>query len=254
MSKPSSLASFALALIGAIFPHPVVTQQPSFAVATIRPSSGEVQFEHDGATEILADGLRMHDVTVDACIRLAYGVQNSQILGPNWLDSDHFDIVTRTDTPATRDQMKLMLRALLADRFGLTFHHETREMRALVLTVASSGSKLKPAADPAAPPYRQNSANGTVARSMPIQEFADFLSQPLHMPIVDQTGLTGKYDFSLDFTPYLPERGKNMDVGKPDANYIVKSAMEDELGLKMDTRKTTVQVMVIDHIAQPSVN
>jgi uncharacterized protein (TIGR03435 family) len=252
--KRSSLLSLTLSIAGALFTQAAVSQRAAFDVATVRPSAADVKFEHDGATDFLPDGLRMHDVTVDACIRLAYGVQNSQILGPNWLDSDHFDIVTKTEHPATRDQMKLMLRTLLADRFGLAFHHETREMRALVLSVAAKGAKLKPAADPAAPPYRQNSANGTVARSMPIQEFADFLSQPLHMPIVDQTGLTGKYDFVLDFTAYLPERGKNMDVGKPDANYIVKSAMEDELGLKLDTRKTTVQVMVIDHIAQPSAN
>lgn len=242
-----------LCLVGATLPC-MLAQQPTFAVATIRPSSAEVKFEHDGATDFLADGLRMHDVTVDACIRLAYGVQNSQILGPAWLDSDHFDIVTKTDTPTTRDQMKLMLRALLADRFGLTFHHETREMRALVLTVVDKGAKLKPAADPAAPPFRQNSANGTEARSMPIQEFADFLAQPLHMPIVNQTGLTGRYDFALDFTPYLPESGKNMDGTKPDTMGIVKAAMQDELGLKMDTRKTPVDVMVIDHVGKPSEN
>lgn len=254
MLKTSRIVSFVLSVAGILSPHPLVSQQPSFAVATIHPSSGEVQFEHDGATDFLPDGLRMHDVTVDACIRLAYGVQNSQILGPDWLDSDHFDILTKTDGAATRDQMKLMLRTLLADRFGFTFHHETREMRALVLTVVGSGAKLKPAVDPSAPPFRQNSANGTVARSMPIQEFADFLAQPLHMPIVNQTGLAGKYDFSLDFTPYLVGTGKNMEVDKPDTMFIVKSAMEDQLGLKMDTRKTTVQVMVIDHIDKPSAN
>ena len=254
MIKISRIVSLVLSVAGLVFPHALFPQQPSFAVATIRPSSGDVQFEHDGAIETLPDALRMRDVTVDACIRLAYEVQNSQILGPNWLDSEHFDIVAKTDSLTTRDQMKLMLRGLLADRFGLSFHNETREMRALILTVAGTGAKLKPAANPTDPPFRQNSANGTVARSMPIQEFADFLAQPLHMPIVNKTGLTGKYDFSLDFTPYLPERGKNMDGTKPDAMYIVKSAMQDELGLKMEAHKTTVKVMVIDHVNKPSAN
>jgi uncharacterized protein (TIGR03435 family) len=228
-------------------------QQPDFAVATIRPSSGEVQFEHEGTTDFLPDGLRMHDVTVLTCIKLAYGVQNRQVAGPAWLDTDHFDISAKTDTTASKDQMKLMMRGLLANRFGLTFHHESREMRALVLTVAGSSSKLKPAADPSAAPLRQNSANGTVVRSMSIQEFADFLAQPLDMPIVDQTGLTGKYDFALDFTPYLPDPN-NMSPTRPDAMAIVKAAMQDQLGLKMDTRKTTVDVMVIDHVEKPSAN
>src|SRR5665213_1738955 len=146
-----------------------LAQPPSFAAATIHPSAADVKFEHDGSTEVAGDMLRMRDVTVDSCIKWAYDVQNSQIAGPAWMDSDRFDITAKTEGPATIDQMKTGLKTLLADRFHLTFHREQREMKALVLTVAGSGAKLKPAAAPDAPPFRQNSANGSIVTSLPVR-------------------------------------------------------------------------------------
>ena len=190
-------------------------QKPTFEVATIRPSRESVKFEHDGKTEFLGDTLRMQDVSVNTCIKLAYHVQDRQIDGPGWLASDRFDITAKSDGPADEDAMKRMLQSLLADRFGLSFHREPIEMKVILLTVASGGAKLKPTAAPDGKPFRENSVNGTIAKSMPIAEFADFLSGPLDMPIVDRTGLTGKYDFVIDFTPYLPDPTKNMDGTNP---------------------------------------
>src|ERR1700735_5427262 len=146
-----------------------------------------------------------------------------------------------------------MLQTLLADRVKLGFHHQSKDLKAFVLTIAKGGAKVHPAADPDAKPFRQNSANGTVVKSMSIQEFGDFISGPLQMPVVDETGLTGKYDFVLDFTPYLPD-SKNMGPDRPDTTSILMAAMEGELGIKMETRKTQVDVMVIDHAEKPSGN
>jgi uncharacterized protein (TIGR03435 family) len=229
-------------------------QRPSFAVATIRPSSAAVQFEHDGKTETSPGSVRMQDVSVQTCIKWAYGVQDSQISGPAWIQSEKFDITAKADNPATDDQMKPMMQTLLADRFKLSFHHQSKELKAFVLTVAKGGAKLSPAAAPDAKPFRQNSANGTVAKSITIQEFADFISDPLQMPVVDETGLTGRYDFAIDFTPYLPDPAHNMDGTKPDTTGILMAALEGELGLKMESRKTQVEVMVIDHVEKPSAN
>jgi uncharacterized protein (TIGR03435 family) len=254
MMKRSTTASFLFSFAGLLSPNALAAQQPAFAVATIRPSSAQVQFEHDGKTELSGDTLRMQDVTLTTCLKLAYHLQDSQIPGPVWIRTDRFDIMAKSDGPISEDEMKQMLQALLADRFHLTFHREQKEMKALVLTVASSGSKLKPAAEPDAKPFRQNSANGTIAKSMPIGEFADFISGPLDMPVVDHTGLTGKYDFAIDFTPYLPEPGKNMDGTRPDTTAILKAALQDELGLKMESAKTQVEVLIIDHVEKPSAN
>jgi uncharacterized protein (TIGR03435 family) len=231
----------------------VSAQQPTFAVATIRPSSEAVQFEHDGKTETTPGTLRMRDVSVQTCIKWAYGVQDSQISGPEWLDSEKFDIVAKADDPATEDQMKLMLQTLLADRFKLSFHHQSKELKAFVFAIAKGGAKVHPAVNPDAKSFRQNSANGTVVRSMTLQEFGDFLSQPLHMPVVDKTGLRGKYDFVLDFTPYLPD-AHNMGPDRPDTTSILMAAMEGELGIKMTSQKAQVEVMVIDHVEKPSAN
>ena len=228
-------------------------QQPAFAVASIRPSASEVKFEHDGSTETTPGTLRMRDVSVETCIKWAYGVQYSQISGPAWIDSDKFDITAKADAAATDEQMKLMLQTLLADRFRLTFHHQDKELKAFVLTIAKGGAKVTPAAAPDAKPYRQNSANGTVVKSMTIREFGDFISGPLQMPVIDQTGLIGKYDFVLDFTPYLPD-ARNMGPDRPDTTSILMAAMEGELGIKMESRKTQVDVMVIDHVEKPSAN
>jgi uncharacterized protein (TIGR03435 family) len=249
---PSPISWLLLACLA--IPAATHAQPPAFAVATVRSSSGAVQFEHDGKTETSPVTLQMHDVTVHTCIKWAYGVQDNQISGPGWLDADHFDIVAKADSPATEAEMKLMLQTLLADRFQLTFHHQNKESKAFVLTVAKGGPKLNPAAAPDAKPYRQNSANGTVAKSMTIRDFADFLSGPLQMPVVDETGLPGKYDFAIDFTPYLPDPTHNMDGNRPDTTSILMAALQDELGLKLESRKTQVDVVVIDHIEKPSAN
>lgn len=89
---------------------------------------------------------------------------------------------------------------------------------------------------------------------MGIGEFTDFLSGPLDMPVVDHTGLTGKYDFTLDFTPYLPDPAKNMDGTRPDTTSILKAALHDELGLNMEAGKAPVDVLVVDHVEKPSQN
>ncbi|MDP9052461.1 MAG: TIGR03435 family protein [Acidobacteriota bacterium] len=250
---PFKLIPILLALPMLVIIASASAQPPAFAVATIRPTTAEVQFEHDGKTEFSGDALRMQDVMLSTCIKLAYHVQDSQIIGPAWVRTERMDITAKSDGPADPDTMKQMLQALLADRFHLSFHREQKEMKAIVFTVASSGSKLSPAAAPDVKPFRQNSANGTVAKSMPIREFIDFLSGPMEMPAVDHTGLPGKYDFAIDFTPYLPD-AKNMSPDRPDMTAILKAALHDELGLNMDSAKTQVEILVIDHVEKPSPN
>lgn len=242
-----------LLLLAPFLPR-AAAQKPAFAVATIRPTTQSVKFEHDGNTELVGNTLRMRDVTVATCLKLAYHIQDRQIAGPDWLQSERFDITAKADDSIDDDTMKQMLQSLLADRFSLSFHREPRQMKVIVLTVVGTHPGLKPTSAPDAKPFRQNSANGTVAKSMPIGEFADFLSGPLQIPVVDRTGLTGKYDFVLDFMPYLPDPAKNMDGTRPDATAIVKAAMQDELGLKMTGSTAAVEVLVIDHVEKPSQN
>jgi uncharacterized protein (TIGR03435 family) len=224
--------------------------QSAFAVASIRPSGAAVQFEHDGKTETLPGTLRMQDVTVATCIKWAYGVQDSQIAGPKWLQSEHFDIQARADERVGDETMKLMMQTLLADRFKLSFHRENRELRAYGLTVAKGGPKLRDAvAD--APSSRQNSATGTVAKATTMKEFADFISGPLQTPVVDRTGLTGRYDFAIDFTSYLPE---DAETTRPNPTAVMMAALQGELGLTLEPQKAMVEVLVVDRVEKPSEN
>jgi uncharacterized protein (TIGR03435 family) len=227
--------------------------QVAFAAATIKPSAESVKFESDGNTETSPGTLKMRDVTVNTCIKWAYRVQDSQISGPGWLRSQRYDIVAKADGPASDERMKEMMRTLLAERFKLGFHRENKELRALVMTVAKGGAKLHEAASDGKA-WRQNSTNGMVAKSTTMQEFADFISGPLQMPVVDETGLTDKYDFAIDFSTYLPDEMRTMNGTKPDATGIILAALEGELGLKMESRKAPVQVMVVDHVEKPSEN
>jgi uncharacterized protein (TIGR03435 family) len=195
----------------------------------------------------------MRDVTPATCIKWAYGVQDSQILGPEWLQSDHFDIIAKADEPAGIEQLKLMMRSLLAERFKLTFHRQDKEMTAYAMTVAKGGPKLKESVGEIKP-YRENSAIGTVAKALTMKEWADFISGPLRMPVVDRTGLNGRYDFSLDFTPYLPGGEQVMKVEFDNTNGIIIAAMQGEMGLRLESRKEVVEVLVIDHVERPSEN
>lgn len=222
-------------------------QQPSFTVAVIRPSAASVPFEHDGKTTLTPDALRMQDVTVATCIKWAYHVQDTQIAGPDWLRSDHFDITAKTDAPA---QMKLMMKGLLAERFHLSFHTESRTRKGYALVPARGGAKLNPAAVDADSRI-QNSDIGFIAKSTTLPEFADYIADPMRSPVVDETGLTGKYDFSVNFTPYLPA---DADTVRPDVVSVMMTAFEGELGLKLEPRKISVKVLVIDQVEKPSAN
>jgi len=226
-------------------------EQPAFAVASIRPSAAPVQYEHDGRTETTPGNLTMRDVTAATCIKWAYGVQDSQISGPEWLQQEHFDVIAKADGPVADDRLKLMMQTLLANRFGLTFHRQSRELPAYALTIAKSGHKLKESVGEGKP-YRQNSDMGTVAKFTTMQEFGDFISGPLQTPVVDMTGLTRRYDFAIDFTPYVQAE---VEAGrKPDAVGILIAALQGDLGIKLESKKESVDVLVVDHIEKPSEN
>jgi uncharacterized protein (TIGR03435 family) len=226
-------------------------QQATFAVASIHPSAEAVKFERDGKTDITPMTLHMRDVTVQTCIKWAYGVQRAQVVGSDELEQTHYDIEARTDEAVKPEQMKRMMQALLAERFKLKFHHEQKEMRRYAMVVLPTGTKNMKQSEPGGEPNRQNSARGTVAKSTTMQEWADFLSGPLETPVVDKTGLTGPWDFAIDFTPYLPKGEVPL---QQDPGYIVNITLQGEIGLKLEPGKGPIEVMVVDHLEKPSEN
>jgi uncharacterized protein (TIGR03435 family) len=239
-----------LLVLGAVVATQVAVAQAAFDVAVIRPSSGEVKFEHDGTTVMSYGTLRMHDVTVSTCIQWAYGITRPQLVGPDAIRNVHYDIVAKTDPQATKGQMQAMMKTLLSDRFKLAFHVEKREMKVFTMTVAKGGIKMKPST-PGVEMSHENSATGMVAHSISMKELADYLADPLGAPLVDGTGLPGRYDFVIDFTPYV--NMEQSDV-RPDPVSVLKSALKGDLGLELVQGKAVVDVTVVDRVEAPTEN
>jgi uncharacterized protein (TIGR03435 family) len=236
----------ALALLG-----PSAFAQKNFDVATIRLSSGEVKFEHDGEMTVSHGTLRMHDVTLMTCIKWAYQVQGVQIIEQDAMDRQHYDIVAKVDGDASVQQMRQMLQGLLAERFALRLHGGMKELNAYAVTVAPQGlKKMKPSPSQEGDAWHQNSAMGMVARHFTLADFVTYMSDPLGAPLVDETGLPGKYDFEIDFHPYVDQAAEI----NTDPQAVLKATFEGELGLRLVRKRTTVPTLILDHCESPTPN
>jgi uncharacterized protein (TIGR03435 family) len=254
---------------------------PEFTVASIKPDKSG-----PGMVRLMftPDGFSATNVSLQMILREAYGVEDDEIIGaPSWVKSDNFDIEAKVDGSDVDqlgklgfEQRKLMFRPLLADRFKLKFHYETRELPVYVLTIAKNGPKLKESQpDPAGPPgpagmrgkhmMRLMGMGHLEAQGISVTLLTHELSRQLGRTVIDKTGLTGNYDFGLQWTPDLgtgptfkgPQGGPSAgDNGAaPDASGpTIFTAIQEQLGLKVESQKGPVRVMVIDHVEPPSAN
>lgn len=245
------------------------TPRPSFSefeVASIKPTppgAGGRWIRMLSTNEFAA---KNH--AVKTLIAAAYDLSPQAILGgPAWVESDHYDIAARTPggvRPSLDEQMS-MLRKLLADRFGLAVHREPKEMRVYALTVARGGSKLKestlsPDASPQGPPPLIFVVSPKLVklpgRYATIAEFASVLQRAaLESPVLDRSGLSGRYDFDLEFTPDETVFGGALGKGTDDSTEPdLFSAIQQQMGLRLEATKGPVQALVIDHVERPSAN
>jgi len=238
---------------------------PSFDVATIKPNDS-------GATSMQRLTINGRDFkTVSSSladlIQFAYNVQSKQIVGaPDWIDKDRYDVAGTPDQEGapSAEQLRIMIRKLLADRFQLKLHHDKRELAAFVLTVGKGGEKLAPTQlkGPLPGIGIQPGKSGPMLtlRNATIPDFTGFLQLlVLDRPVVDQTGLTGRYDFTVAFTPddslfhgHPPPFPKPADGVEPAPGLF--DAIQQQLGLKLAAEKTQVDVLAIDHVEKPSAN
>jgi uncharacterized protein (TIGR03435 family) len=230
-----------------------VIAQPAFEVATVRASVENTPYSLDaGADTVNIRGARMLTI-----LRWAYDVQESQISGPDWLDSARFDISAKAATPVPESELHSMLQTLLADRFKLAAHRESKQIPAFVMTVAKGGHKLKPATGDGPPSFKTGRMNLTGERAS-IAQLTEFLSRQIKAPILDETGLTGQYNYFLDILAYITDdiresaRGGRVPIEGP---AIIANALQEQLGLKLDSAKIPVPVVVIDNMEKaPSQN
>lgn len=248
-----------------------------FDVATIKPGSPKEGWPEDGwqLGPPAHGGIEISNLELKKIVASSFRIQDIMVFGPKWMDSARFNIVAKGPDPkASNLEVWEMMRSLLADRFQLTYHIEERPMQAYVLTVAKGGPKLKdPATGRCADEIKAGKACGDLRfmpfgvgiYNMPIGALIGALGRRLQnkpyqfearLPIVDKTGLTGKYDVDVSWMPEGMKveelDGVPRDQRPPDVS--LSQAMEQQAGLKLEAQKTPIPVVVVDRIEQPSAN
>jgi uncharacterized protein (TIGR03435 family) len=248
---------------------------PAFEVSTVRPSSPETR---ESNLDLDADAIRSSNLPVMFLLKFAFNLNSGsddQIIGaPSWVSSLPFDIRAKVDEEAaariagmsTDERIAItrkMVQTLLVDRFQLKVHHESRDLRVLALMIAKGGSKLTPVSDmPTSSASGASSWTGlhnpgageSEGRDVPVAPLVNTLSSKPEIGgrlVVDETGLTGKYNFKLTWTP--EDRHAAVDAPNADGPSLF-TAIQEQLGLKLQTQKAPVDCVVIDHIEQPSPN
>lgn len=235
---------------------------PSFEVATIKPSKPDQPGKY---FRIQGRDFTTLNTTLIDLMSFAYGLHAKQLLGlPAWADTDKFDLAAKPDAPGAPSdkQWKSMVQKLIAERFKLTFHHDKKELSVYAITVAKTGSKLtKSDGDPNGLPGNYFRGLGDMVNTnSTLEDFAGTLQAVvLDRPVVDQTGLKGRYNFMVKWTPDESQfGGMGIKVPPPsdkaDAPPGLFTAMPEQLGLKMDPVKAPVDVFVVDHVEKPSDN
>ncbi len=236
---------------------------PSFEVATIKPTKPD---ERGTYITVQGTGLVVVNFSLNDLVKFAYNMQDKQIVnGPDWMTTAKWDINAKPDTPGQPNtkQLQTMIRKLLADRFALKFHNDQREMGAYVLTVGKDGPKMKQnTGNPNGLPGLFFGPIGTLhVMNATMEDFTGLMqSAVLDRPVVDKTGLTGRWDFTLKWTPDESQfTGMGIKIPPPsadDANAAppLFTAIQEQLDLKLEAQKTQVPVLVIDHVDHPSPN
>jgi uncharacterized protein (TIGR03435 family) len=245
--RPQALIALSGLLSIVVLAHPQ-SPQLSFEVASVRASQHEGGPDYNNQITYSATEFTGRNLTLRRLVAEAWHCQRNQVIGPPWLDHDEYDIAARLPDGATSEQIPLMLRTLLADRFHLKAHSEIRPMRVYDLTVAQNGPRIHPIE----PGKAKAAAPGLHFRG-DMHQFADLLAVQISIPaptsadvpviaggpmipVLDKTGLQGIYEFSVDLRP---------EIGT-DGFTFWKRVLEDQLGLKIEAGKADVAFVIVD--------
>jgi uncharacterized protein (TIGR03435 family) len=234
---------------------------PAFEVASVKASAGagggEGMGPGRGGRETVTPspaGVTMKNVHLKSVIQWAYHLQAIQVSGPGWLDDNRYDIVAKAAGEVPTGQQRLMMQTLLAQRFKLACHQETKEMPAYVLTVAKGGHKLKQSeseGDMELKPGASNRMSASFSR-VTMAQLEDMVSSPLQGVVVDQTGLKGSYDFTLDMSPFLGG-GDFKPTGIEDVITMITQAAKEQLGIVIEQKKVPAELLIVDHVEKSPV-
>jgi uncharacterized protein (TIGR03435 family) len=238
-------------------------QTPQFEVASVKPAAADARGSRcnggPGTTDPVT--LTCENYSLSLLTMMAYNLRGFQLSAPDWMNSVRFDVTAKIPPDTEREEFELMLQGLLAERFGLKAHFEKKAMPVYELWVAKGGAKLKQSEE--APPPRIEAAwrppaGGPPRRTMAkitrknelVTDLADFISNQLGLPVIDATGLSGRYDYTLSFVmePGGRAAGPDATTGtEPELGTSLIEALRDELGLRLERTKGQAEVLVVDH-------
>jgi uncharacterized protein (TIGR03435 family) len=270
------------------------TAPPEFEVASVKPSVESANAMANVSRGLHIDGamVSFNGMPLKWYIHYAYTVKEAQVSGPDWLTSERVDIVAKLPAGATREQIPAMMQALLADRFKLTMHRDSKEFSVYALTVGKGGAKMKESPldpDTDEGPGKANvdvnvtggdrgatislgkgasvafEAQRLIAKKVTMAYLADSLARFVDRPVVDMTNLKGTYDLTLDYNlddvralilssapPGTPLPPRQADVG--DTGVSLMDSLQ-AMGLKLEPRKAPLDMLVVDHIEKtPTAN
>jgi uncharacterized protein (TIGR03435 family) len=236
--------------------------KPKFDVVTVKPSDPN---RPGKLFTIRGRHVMTINTNVDDLITFAYGLHPKQIVnGPDWLGSDKFDVdgVPDVEGQPNIKQMKILMQDLLQQRFKLTFHHDQRELSVYALTVAKGGPKLTVTLDKPSTPgnFIFRGLGKLVVTNSTMKDFCDGMQGAVtDKPMVDHTGLTDRYDFNLNWTAddsQFAQMGARIPPPSDDPNAppSLYTAIQEQLGLKLEATKSNADAFVIDQIEKPSAN
>ena len=192
--------------------------------------------------------LTMRNVRLRACIKWAYGVREYQIAGPaslgspGWMAVDRYDVIAKAPGETPVAELRVMLQTLLVERFKLAVHREEREVPSYALVLVKAGPNLH-ASDSSDAGVGMNAKGSALSiRKISMPEFAEFLSGPMGVPVMDETKLEGRFDLNLDTAPYAP-------ATRDDEEAAMITAIREQLGLRLERRKSPIQMLVVDRVA-----
>jgi len=248
MTKAISISLF-LAYVSPLFSQP---NRPEFEAASIKASKAN---EGHSSWHSRPGYLVMNNQTLKALAGIAYGVPTDRVLGgPKWIESDRYDIVARAAEPADGPKLLLMLQSTLAERFQLAVHRETKSVAGFALVPAKNGLKIRP--DETGGGERSNSSRGKlVVERISLETLAKSLTRIMGVPVADATDIKGMFTFTLEWSPEstLPTAGT--DGALPDApGPSLFTVLQQQLGLKLESKRVSTEVVVIDKAERPSEN
>ncbi|HEY4087862.1 MAG TPA: TIGR03435 family protein, partial [Bryobacteraceae bacterium] len=216
-----------------LFGCAALSAQPAFDAASIR-TNNDADRPGSSTAQLTPSTFTMHNEALVYLIQWAYDIPRVEIEGPPWLREVWFDVQAKTSKPSTEPEMRLMLRKLLEVRFGLKFHKEARVLPAYALTLAKSGSKLQESTTEGTFAIEPRNGPLFVAHHARLVDLANGLADEAGRPVIDATGLQGRYEIRMDLTPYLRRAGEGQ--GPMDSESILFTGLQEVLGLKLEPR------------------